>query len=340
MKKLFYPLSILLLAAVACNKTQTILTENPKEINFKTMATKAAVADIVSGTSLPDNNWKIFVTASSKNPDASVDNATYFINKEFSTTADPVVGHDETTVPVTVGSIYKATGTPLYYPLGNKTVDFIAYAAKTVDKPVAPSWGTSPASASDLMQFTAWDTYNVQQDLLYANLNGATPQSDPRNLEFHHAQAQIVIEAAKGAADAGDIYIEKIELLDLQTTGNFVVDNSRQTLQVSWDLSGDAGADKQIPNLFVTSATNKPVTSTTLAQMGDALLVPQQPARNIKLTYKIGTDPTTYTYTYNNTRTAWLMNYKYIYQFNLTAYEITFTESVVDWTSETIVPAL
>jgi len=339
MKKLFYPLSILLLAAVACNKTQTILTENPKEINFKTMATKAAVADIVSGTSLPDNNWKIFVTASSKNPDASVENATFFINKEFSTT-NPVVGHNETTDPVTVGSIYKATDQPLYYPLGNKTVDFIAYAAKDKNSPVAPSWGTSPASASDLMQFTDWDTYDIQQDLLYANLNGATPQSDPRNLEFHHAQAQIVIEAAKGAADAGDIYIEKIELLGLQTKGDFIVDNSRQTLQVSWDLSGDTGADKQIPNLFATGASNRHVTETALAQMGDALLVPQQPARNIRLTYKIGTDPTTYTYTYNNTRTAWLKNYKYIYQFKLTAYQITFTESVVDWTEETIIPAL
>ena len=34
------------------------------------------------------------------------------------------------------------------------------------------------------------------------------------------------------------------------------------------------------------------------------------------------------------------MNYKYIYQFTMTANEITFTESVVDWTTNTIVPAL
>jgi len=326
MKKIVFIIPALVLAAVACNKTQTMVNETPREISFQTMSpTKADAADIVAGTLFPDNTWKIYVSASVKNDDASVAQASLFENTEFATADDPVAA----------ASVFKASPAQ-YYPLGSKKVDFIAYASnKGKDKPVDPAF--LPTAVSDKMTFEDWDTYTNQQDLLYANLNGCTTQPTAQALEFHHAQAQIVIEAAKGAT-SGDIKITKIELLGLETVGTFEVDNSKQTLEVSWkDMT--AGADKEITNLFVAPAENKELT-TTLTQMGDALLVPQQAAKNIKISYKIGTDDRTWEYTFNNTRSAWMMNYKYIYQFTMTANEITFTESVVDWTTNTIVPAL
>lgn len=324
MKRILVPLSLLLVAAVACNKSETIVEEPLVEIGFKSMATKAAADDIVAGTVLPSKDWKIFVTASAKYADASVATQALFTNVPFVT--------DETATPLTAGAVFKANPAQ-YYPLGSRTVDFIAYAAKEIDKPVAPTFAASPLGASDMMTFSGWDTYTRQQDLLYANLNGCTTQPGAQALTFKHAQAQIVIQAAKGAT-SGVIKITKVELLGLQTTGNFVVDNTKQTLEVSWnDL--DTGADKQITNL----ATSVELTP-AMAQVGDALLVPQQAAKNIKIYYKIGTDDREWDYTYNNTRSAWMMGNKYIYQFTMTANEITFTETVTDWLGTTITPAL
>lgn len=326
MKKIILTIPVLVLALLACNKTQTVVNESPREISFQTMTpTKAAAADIVAGTLFLDNTWKIYVSASVKNDDASVAQASLFENTEFATADDPVAA----------ASIFKASPAQ-YYPLGSKKVDFIAYASnKGKDKPVAPTFLTT--AVSDKMTFADWDTYANQQDLLYANLNGCTTQPTAQALQFHHAQAQIVIKAAKGGT-SGDIKITKIELLGLETVGTFEVDNSKQTLEVSWK-GMTAGADKEITNLFVAPAENKELT-TSLVQMGDALLVPQQAAKNIKISYKIGTDDRTWEYTFNNTRSAWMMNYKYIYEFTMTANEITFTESVVDWSTTTIVPAL
>ena len=326
MKKFIFTLPVLLLAVVGCNKTQNVKNETPREISFQTMApTKAAADDVVSGTAFPSNAWKIYVSASVKNDDASVAQASLFTNTEFATT--------DTDTPLTAAAIFKATPAQ-YYPLGSKKVDFLAYASnKGKDKPVAPTFLAE--AVSDKMTFAAWDTYANQQDLLYANLNGCTTQPTAQPLEFHHAQAQIVIQAAKGAT-SGDITITKIELLGLETEGTFEVDNSKQTLEVSWK-GMTAGANKDLPGI---PAAGTDLT-TTLTQMGDALLVPQQAAKNIKISYKIGTDDRTWEYTYNNTRSAWMMNYKYIYQFNMTANEITFTEIVEDWTTPAaIVPAL
>lgn len=326
MKKIFLTIPVILLALVACDKTQTIVDEDPTLISFSTMSsTKAAADDVVSGTVFPSSDWKIYVSASVKNDDASVAQASLFENTEFATADNPVVA----------ASIFKANPAQ-YYPLGSKKVDFLAYASnKGKDKPVAPTFLST--AVSDKMTFASWDTYDNQQDLLYANLNGCTTQPNAQALEFHHAQAQIVIKAAKGAT-SGDIKITKIELLGLETEGTFEVDNSKQTLEVSWKNMA-AGADKEITNLYVAPATNKELTL-TMEQMGDALLVPQQAAKNIKISYKIGTDDRTWEYVYNNTRSAWMMNYKYIYQFTMTANEITFTETVQDWNTGTIVPAL
>ena len=326
MKKFIFTLPVLLLAVVGCNKTQNVKNETPREISFQTMApTKAAADDVVSGTAFPSNAWKIYVSASVKNDDASVAQASLFTNTEFATT--------DTDAPLTATAIFKATPAQ-YYPLGSKKVDFLAYASnKGKDKPVAPTFLAE--AVSDKMTFAAWDTYANQQDLLYANLNGCTTQPNAQPLEFHHAQAQIVIQAAKGTT-SGDITITKIELLGLETEGTFEVDNSKQTLEVSWK-GMTAGANKDIPGILAAGTD----LTTSLTQMGDALLVPQQAAKNIKISYKIGTDDRTWEYTYNNTRSAWMMNYKYIYQFNMTANEITFTEIVEDWTTPAaIVPAL
>lgn len=309
MKKTTILLATLAIALVSCNRSETIVTETPGEISFKAVNSVATKADIISGTTLPTNDWVIYVSANGAT-------GTYFEDKTFKT---------EVATP-TSSSLYKnyvgSTPTPIYWPVGGSKLDFLAYAAKSTTN-FTPAWGATYA-ASDLT-LGSWDTYADQQDVVWAVANSES-RATTTALHFNHAQAQLIFKVKCEAS--ADIYkVNSITIKDLSTTGDFVVDNTKVKPEASWTLT--AGADQLVKNIAALTAV-----TTSMTQIGDALLIPQQDVCEFTINYKSG-DVDGFTYTVNPARKVWEMGKTYIYEITFTAQEIVFTETVEPWAVQT-----
>ena len=309
MQKQLTLLAAMALTLVACNKSQTVVTETPGEISFKAVASVATKADIITGTLLPSDAWLIHASANAGTVE-------YFKDKTFKAEiAEPAADTDYKNWS---GSAF----TPIYWPVGGAKLDFLAYAAKDNSSNVTPTWG-SPAA--NTLTLGSWDTYTDQQDIVWAVEDGETRATNT-SLHFYHAQAQLIFKVQCETSD--DIYkVNSITINGLKTTGSFVVDNSKVNPETSWTL--DAGAPKSVKN--ISALTVVPMTMTAI---GDALLVPQQDVCSFIIDYKSG-DVDNFTYTVNPERKVWEMGKTYIYEIKFSAQEIVFHESVEPWASQT-----
>ena len=323
MQKQLTLLAAMALALVACNKSQTVITETPGEISFKavaSVATKADAADIVQATTL-NADYVIYAAASTPTKQS-------FFGKTLFKKDDAGVPTAESTV------YYPYSGedkTQIYWPMAGEKVDFLAYsllpAAETALSSAIAFDGTTPAN---VLTISEWDTYTNQYDVLYSAANGKSNSSAAVNLPFSHAQSLLAFKAKTTGTTENIFKITAIEILDLENKGTFTVNNEKTLLKAAWSsLSHDGTCTiKNIADEYV------PITTST--QIGDMLLVPEQDSKSIKITYKLGTDATTeYNVIVPLTRRVWEMGHKYTYDLTLTVNEITFTESVTDWTSET-----
>lgn len=300
-------LATMALALVACNKSQTIVTEAPGEISFKAVTSVATKADPeINTTVLPDNNYKIFVAATNAET-----NSQYFGETAF-TTADATV---------TSESQYKAAS-PIYWPVGGANLDFLAYATTDANKTKLGTitWGT-PATL--FVQFAEWDTYENQVDLVYAKSNN-TAKGASVKLDFKHAQALLSFEAKKsGTGTSGEIKINSITIQDLDYKVTYKIDNTYNELITSWTVSNHE--DKIIKNI---DAGGYVVTASSL-HFGDNLLVPEQGRKNFIVNYTVSGN--NMNYTYNSPRGKWEAGKKYVYKIDLNLTEIVFTEEVAAW---------
>lgn len=300
-------LATMALALVACNKSQTIVTETPGEISFKAVTSVATKANPeINTTVLPDNNYKIFVAATNAET-----NLEYFAETAFSTEADPV----------STSSEYKAD-TPIYWPVGGANLDFLAYATTNANKSNLGTitWG-SPATL--FVQFANWDTYDNQIDLVYAKSNN-TAKAASINLEFEHAQALLSFEAKKsGTGTSGEIKINSITIQDLDYEVTYKIDNTYNELITSWTVVNSA--DKPIKSIPIGGY----VVTASSVHFGDNLLVPEQGRKNFIVNYSVSGN--TMNYTYNSPRGKWEAGKKYVYKIDLNLTEIVFTEEVAEW---------
>lgn len=300
-------LATVALALVACNKSQTIVTETPGEISFKAVTSVATKADPeIKVTTLPDDTYKIFVAATNAET-----NSQYFAETAFSTDADPV----------STSSEYKAA-TPIYWPVGGANLDFLAYATTEANKANLGTitWGT-PATL--FVQFEDWDTYENQIDLVYAKSNN-TAKGASVKLDFKHAQALLSFEAKKsGTGTAGEIKINSITIQDLDYKVTYKIDNTYNELITSWTVSNHD--NKTIKNI----AAGGYVVTASSAHFGDNLLVPEQGRKNFIVNYSVSGN--TMNYTYNSPRGKWEAGKKYVYKIDLNLTEIVFTEEVAEW---------
>lgn len=297
------------IALVSCNRSETIVTETPGEISFKAVNSVATKADIIPGTTLPTNEWLIYVSANGAT-------GTYFQNKTFKT-AD--------STPATSSQYKNYSGgefVPIYWPVGGSKLDFLAYSAKILTN-FTPSWGTT--NASDELTLGTWDTYADQQDVVWAVANSES-RATTTALHFNHAQAQLIFKV-KCEASAEIYKVNSITIKDLSTTGDFVVDNTKVKPEASWTLT--AGADMLVKSILPLTAV-----TTSMDQIGDALLIPQQDVCEFTINYKSG-DVDGFTYTVNPARKVWEMGKTYIYEITFTAQEIVFTETVEAWDVQT-----
>lgn len=157
---------------------------------------------------------------------------------------------------------------------------------------------------------------------------------------------------------------EALEASDvsLLTVGDFIVNNQRNDLQASWTGMSSTAAGYRMPVTAIAapSASNNVVLGQTAtggdaliqqyganipfngydddsdaetpdvsmgyAQLGETLLVPQQPKVNFVIKYQMG--GRTMYYKYNELRGVWEMGKKYIYNLDINLNEIVITESV------------
>lgn len=345
MKKILF-LAAVTLAAASCLKDETVVVETPQELTFKPMAKVTTKADAQHEGTWLREDYRIYASATQKKADGTIENPAYFNEKAFDT---------ETAA---AGAQYHAWDedadvvAPIYWPIGGCQLDYIAYAmpveAHTTpagEGPVATYENVTTDVASHLA-FKGWDTYKNQVDVLYAVKNETTTEDNAGTetvlLEFKHAQALLVFEAKVNLEHV--LQINQIKMDGLLVKGDFVVDNTKNNLVVTWNAAPVANEDIVAPgatpeddNIHSYVETEDPTADESeyldntadFEQVGSTLLVPQQPALNFVVTYHVSGKEMTYEY--NNTRAAWEMGKKYVYQLDFTLNEVVVTETVADY---------
>ena len=324
MKKSLILLGAAILALVSCAKTQVISTGSSSPIAFKAVVNNAVKADAqLEGINLGDD-YAMYVSAAQYKADGTIETPAYFTDAEFLPAATPVAPETQ----------YHANP-QLYWPIGNAILDFVAYAMPTAAHGVAPvaAFPAATEPVASMVTFAGWNTYDNQVDLLYAVKNGATTATNAGaqtvNFAFKHAQALLVFQAKVN--DPGIITINSITIPELKVNGDFVIDNTKNSLNPHWEnLAAVAtkdvvapGADPAADNL------SEALTSATYVQIGSSLLIPQQPRINFTINYTISGN--TMEYTVNLPRGNWEMGKKYIYQLDITLNEIIATQVVSDY---------
>ena len=191
----------------------------PAEITFTESTGKITRAGELSGTRFnnvttgaPDDMWVpycMYVSAAQYSLDGELENPDYFHNAIFRV---PNQGENSW---VSYSSETAAKKTPLFYPMGGASLDFLAFALPVGDRARLEDpdegcaeiqwfsdYGGGPAAG---FQIYDWDTYATQCDLLYGSRNGFNYTSaDNYNwdsgmyngelckINFKHAQALLI----------------------------------------------------------------------------------------------------------------------------------------------------
>ena len=330
MKKNLAILGVAVLALASCAKTQVISDETPSPIAFKAVVSNAVKADAqLEGTSLTAD-YAMYISATQYKANGSIETAAYFKDVEF-TTADATPG---------AASEYKAAA-PLYWPIGNAALDFVAYAMPSAKHGTpAATYDNEATNVASKVSFMGWDTYANQVDLLYDVKNGATtatnalvPNGLTVNFTLKHAQALLVFQTKVNTTNK--ITINSITIPELKVNGDFVIDNTKNVLNAHWENLN------AVPNEDVVAPGTDPnadnlgdlIAATDYAQIGSSLLIPEQPRINFVINYTISGN--TMNYTVNLDRGNWEMGKKYIYQLDITLNEIIATQVVEDFLANT-----
>ena len=302
MKKIFF-LAAITLAAASCLKDNSVVVESEKEINFKAMTNVATKADAQLEGNILTADYRIYASATQRKADGIVENKEYFRGLAFDTEdAEPTI-----TSTYHAWDVQGDKKAPIYWPVGGCVLDYLAYAMPVEAYGVAPIAEFDGEEAASHLVFKAWNTYDNQVDVLYAVKNGATTAENAGTgktvgLNFKHAQALLVFEAKINEGCEGLLQINKIEFVTdvtkpaeqqtLLVQGDFVVDNSKNNLEVKWEnlKSLDKknvvapGADPDDDYLHDADDPNdtgsERLDNKEYDQVGSTLLIPQQPAIN------------------------------------------------------------
>lgn len=369
MKKFFLLSLTALIAAVACNKSETVVSEIPNEIGFKAASFNPTKAGELNGSTFDDKNYAMYVSASQYKDNGVEENPLFFNDLLFKNAGGAADWHHYASEGAT-------SADPIYWPVGGARIDFLAYALPIGDKVKIPAPVFNATTAAQDFTVTSWDTYLNQVDLLYAAANGQTSKLNgvaPNyvKMTFEHAQSLLIFNVQIDKAASGlvindisfvnDSYIDQrnVELragtapgattapiaseVTLLTKGTFKVDNLRNNLDASWSDLSTVAANWKMPSFSGTPAKSlcnlasisnavdygTALTSSSLVQLGETLLIPEQPAQNFTVTYTVGGN--TMQFTYNVKRNGWQAGKKYIYNLDIKINEIVITETVADF---------
>ena len=350
MKKSLILAGAALLALAACNKSEVVTTEtSPKEIAFNAVTKSLTKADPqLTGSTLGTDNNKVrmYVSATTNTANGAVENAAYVEGQRFAYKTETQLWR-----PVSADA---STDQHVYWPLGGSSVDFLAYAyylntstasTATFTGQVTPTWATNKA---DGMTFTEINLYDNDLDLMYAAANakqgGAVNGSyKPVDLVFHHAGAVIELNIKSNVAVTinevkfGNLIKEAKTFADneyatLDKEGTLFVDNTKNVLTSTWTNVDQGTSTKYASLIAYKGFTDEVLTADTYTDIDNVIVIPQ-PKLNFIIKYTDSNSKYFYV-TAPTPKGNWLAGHKYVYNVNITFYEVEVHESVIDYTTE------
>ena len=322
--KLFILSAAMLVAFVACNKTETVVvSDGPYEIGLNvavTAATKPGPAVDYDpeyfGSTLDAAEHVIYLAASTPTQGWYLNGALFSYIDDYS---------------AWLGSSAPGTWASVYWPVGGESVDFLAYALKTSYTGLNISFGASPDTpAAHELTISNWNTYDKQYDVLYAVKNGQKASSAGVAMEFKHAQALLCFKAMKEGE--AEIVLKNITVKDLEYTGTFTVDNSLSLPVASWENTAHGDIPLLKYDADLTTDLDLELEAGYPLQAARHLLIPQQTSKVIVVTYEV--DGVELTTEVNIPRRVWEIGYCYEYSLNFSTSEIEVVPSVSDWADD------
>lgn len=302
-----------LVLAAGCTGVTPEQTATRHELMLKPSAVATKADPELAGTTLgTDNSYVVYLSASSAQVPAFMSGQLYsYISANAKWEASSAVG----------------TADPIYWPLGGEQLDFLGLASTpTAYADLAPAWdAVTPANR---VVISGWDTYAKQYDVMYAVANNQTAGTNAGvvDMTFRHTMAVVGFTAVSDIEDA--VTLNKITINGLGYSGDLVIDNSHTEVTAAWSTL--ASADKVVPGTGGEIDYGF-VVPTTASQCARHLLVPQQTARTVTLSYTMKDAVTALDYTLVLPRTVWKAGYKYVYAIRFSPTEITATPTVTAW---------
>ena len=309
----------MLVAFAACNKTETVVvSDGPYEIGLNVVASAATKPGPAVdydpeyyGSTLDAAEHLIYVGASTPSQP-------WFLNGQLFSYID--------SEGKWLASSDPGVHTPVFWPSGLESVDFLAYALKTSYVNLSVSFGEDPAPAASSLTISNWNTYDKQYDVLYAVKNDQMFRRAPVGMEFEHAQALLSFTALN--MSPADIVLKNITIKDLEYTGTFTVDNTLTQPLAYWENT--AHGDKAVFKYDATLTTDLDFhLGGGIQQCARHLLIPEQSSKIIVVTYEMG--GVSFTVELNPPRTVWKMGKIYEYCLTFDSAEIEIDPSVSDW---------
>jgi hypothetical protein len=307
MKKNLFFISVAALALGACTSDNVVEENNsvkqPKEIAIQAIATPNTRA-AVTGTSFPEIPMKV---------------AAYDVTLDRDLFGATTFSKDATT--------WKGGK---YWPFATTTINFLAIANANSDNATGVTWGVTDANYASKVVVAMADNRTAQRDLMYAIGTGNNSSSFPTiPMEFKHAQAWVKFNVKAGnTTSATAITVNSITLNSVSCQGTYTVTQTNfdqatgQVAAGAWsDYASNAGNVTLAPSFTL---------STSGADFGDLMVVPNQGMASFTINYTI--DGKTYDYTYSTSSTALAQATKYTYNITLTVHEIEVAPTVADWT--------
>ena len=372
MKKIFVLFAALAVMA-ACNKSETVVTETPNELGFSVSSFNPTKAGELNGSTFDNKDYAMYVSASQYKANGVEENPLFFNDELFMNAGGaPDWHHYAAEGAASPSPIYWPIGGSridfLAYalPKGRKAAipAPVFNAATAAQDFTVTAWDTY-ANQVDLLYAAA----NGQTSLL----NGVAPNYVKMTFDHAQALLIFNVKIDKATtglvindiAFVNDDYVRQrnVELqagtapgattepiaseITLKTLGTFKVDNLRNNLVADWSDLRTVTGHWKMPSFAGTPAKSDcnisgvssavdygtALTSATLVQLGESLLIPEQPAQNFVVTYTVGSGASTNTmqYVYNVKRNGWQAGKKYIYNLDIRINEIVITESVHDF---------
>ena len=307
MKKNLFFISVAALALGACTSDNVVEENNsvkqPKEIAIQAITTPNTRA-AVTGTSFPEIPMKV---------------AAYDVTLDRDLFGATTFSKDATT--------WKGGK---YWPFATTTINFLAIANANSDNATGVTWGVTDANYASKVVVAMADNRTAQRDLMYAIGTGNNSSSFPTiPMEFKHAQAWVKFNVKAGnTTSATAITVNSITLNSVSCQGTYTVTQTNfdqatgQVAAGAWsDYASNAGNVTLAPSFTL---------STSGADFGDLMVVPNQGMASFTINYTI--DGKTYDYTYSTSSTALAQATKYTYNITLTVHEIEVAPTVADWT--------